>query len=172
MTTCSTRIGLQNWQGYRPSRTIELGVALFPALDCLSVFPLNALFLSNNLMACIFEKRWHAGQISRQTRYLCRLICCVPPFACAFAFPSLAKALDFTGIVGIILPFIMTPILHAASLAECRSRWGDAVFERAELEAGYGMGPWVSSPSAIAAFGAVGAVLLAFCLACGLINGF
>ena len=72
-------------------------VELFPAFDCLSVFPLNAVFLSNNLMASLFERRWHAGEVPRRTRYLCRLLCCVPPFACAFAFPLLGQGAQLYG---------------------------------------------------------------------------
>ena len=159
-----------NWQAYK-SHPIALGVALFPALDCLSVFPLNTVFLANNLMASIFQRRWHAGDISRRTRYLCRLACCVPPFVCAFAFPSLAKALNFTGIVGIVLPFIVTPLLHAASLAECRKLWGDEAFARAEAHAGYSLGP-LSSPTVVGIVAAIGSTLLTFCVGCGLLYGF
>ena len=122
-------------------------------------------------MACYYQRRWHAGELPRRTRYLCRLLCCIPPFACAFAFPSLAKALNFTGIVGIILPFIVTPLLHLVSLSECNARWGAARFARAERAAGYGLGV-LSSPPFVCAFAAFGAALLAFCVACGLIYGF
>ena len=160
-----------NWQAYTPSPTLALCVALFPALDCLSVFPLNAVFLSNNVLSVLFQKRWHAGRLPRRTRYGARLLCCVPPFACAFAFPSLAKALSFTGIVGILLPFIVTPVLHRASLAECTARWGAAAFDRAERDVGYGLGP-LSSPVVASAFGFIGCALLAYCVACGLLYGF
>ena len=159
-----------NWQTYS-SHPIALAISLFPALDCLSVFPLNAVFLANNAMACIFQRRWHAGELSRRTRYLCRLACCIPPFACAFAFPSLARALNFTGIVGIILPFIVTPLLHAASLSQCRAHWGDANFARAEKDAGYRIGFLSSTPSVVT-FAIAGCVLLAICVGCGLVYGF
>lgn len=119
----------------------------------------------------LYQKRWHAGQVSRRTRYACRLLCCVPPFICAFAFPSLARALDFTGIVGIVLPFIVTPMLHAASLRECREHWGRDYFDEAEAEAhysGYGCG----SPKLVAAFGVCGTILLLYTVACGFAYGF
>ena len=147
-------------------------VELFPAFDCLSVFPLNAVFLSNNLMASLFERRWHAGEVPRRTRYLCRLLCCVPPFACAFAFPSLAKALNFTGIVGIVLPFIITPLLHRASRLECEQRWGVKRFARAEEEAGFVLPYGLSSPLFVMLIGASGMGLLVYCVACGLVYGF
>jgi len=155
-----------NWAAYRRSPAVALAVALFPALDCLSVFPMNAIFLSNNVLATLFQRRWHAGAISRQTRYACRLACCVPPFACAFAFPSLSRALDFTGIVGIVLPFIITPLLHRASLRECRARWGRDRFDDFEADGDYAGRGW-SPPGLVSAAGAAGALLLAYTVACG-----
>ena len=122
-------------------------------------------------MACVFERRWHAGRISRREKYLCRLACCAPPFACAFAFPSLAKALAFTGVVGILLPFLVTPLLHHVSRVQAQRRWGRAPFAAAEDRAGHHLGA-LSSPIANAALGALGALLLAFCTVCGLLYGF
>lgn len=158
------------WSSYS-NRAIGLSVALFPALDTLSVFPMNISFLSNNLMAVVLGKRWHSGDVSRRTRVYYRLLCVVPPFVCAAAFPSLAKALGFTGLVGITLPFVVTPILHVASLKECHARWGKDAFDRAEAEAGFAT--WVfSSPGFVRAFGAAGILLLLFCVASGLVYGF
>lgn len=154
-----------NWKAYR-SPALGFAVALFPAIDCLSVFPMSAIFLSNNLMASVFQRRWHAGSIRRRTRYGCRLLCCAPPFACAFAFPSLAKALDFTGIVGIILPFIVTPLLAAASLRECRAFWGRATFDRAEAAAGFSA-PCASQLPVVMGLGALGTLLLVYCVMYG-----
>ena len=132
---------------------------------------MNAIFLSNNLLAVLFQKQWHAGRVSRNTQYAVRLLCCVPPFACAFAFPSLSKALGFTGIVGLVLPFIITPMLYAASLRECRARWGKDAFDEAEADgdyAAYGC----ASPGFVGAFGVGGAVLLAYTVGCGMLYGF
>lgn len=63
-----------NWRSH-VSPALGLAVSLFPAIDCLSVFPMNAIFLSNNVMAAIFQKKWHAGAVRRRTRYLVRLMC-------------------------------------------------------------------------------------------------
>lgn len=153
-----------NWAAHK-QRAVALAVALFPALDCLSVFPMNAIFLSNNVLATLFQRRWHAGRVSRQTRYACRLLCCVPPFACAFAFPSLSRALDFTGIVGIVLPFIITPLLHRASLRECHAKWGRERFDDFEADSEFAGLGW-SPPRLVSAAGAAGALLLVYTVAC------
>ena len=101
---------------------------------------------------------------------LCRLLCCVPAIVCAFALPSLDKALDFTGIVGIVLPFMLTPLLHAASSSECRALWGAARFARAENDAAYSLGA-LSSSAAVGASAAVGIVLLLYCIATQVLYG-
>ena len=75
-------------------------------------------------------------------------------------------------VVGIVLPFIVTPLLHHASLKQCNARWGSDVFARQEAGAGYGLGYGLSSPPFVAALAAVGAALLGFCVACGLVYGF
>jgi hypothetical protein len=159
-----------NWASHK-RRAVALTVALFPALDCLSVFPMNAIFLANNLLATFFQRSWHAGRVGRQTRYACRLLCCAPPFACAFAFPSLSRALDFTGVVGIVLPFVITPLLHRASLRACRARWGRDCFDDVEADGDYAGCGW-SPPRLVAASGACGVLLLAYTVGCGVVLGF
>ncbi|KAL1530713.1 hypothetical protein AB1Y20_001612 [Prymnesium parvum] len=159
-----------NWSSYRIPM-ITLVVSLFPALDCVSVFPMNAIFLANNLLAVVFQRRWHAGQVGRKTRYSYRFACCVPSFVCAFLFPSLSKALDFTGVVGILLPFIVTPTLFIVSLRACRKKWGVKKFDDAESVGGlanFGC----SSPIAITAFAIFGALLFLYTVVHGIVNGF
>ena len=97
--------------------------------------------------------------MSRQTTYACRLLCCAPPFALAFAFPNLSRALGFTGMVGILLPFVVTPVLHAASRRACHAKWGREYFDAVEADSDYHSAFW-SSPRLVAAFGVGGAALL------------
>lgn len=154
-----------NWSRYRFD-AIKLAISLFPAIDCLSVFPMNAIFLANNLLSVAFERSWHAGRVRRRVQYVFRLLCCVPAFICAFAFPSLSNALDFTGVVGIVLPFIITPTLHVFSIRQCWDKWGRERFDRAEAEAGFAVcgisSPWMTIPFALC-----GVVLLSFMLRYG-----
>ena len=93
-----------------------------------------------------------------------------PSFACAICFPSLAKALDFTGIIGIMLPFVVTPLLHRASLKACHEHWGERVFDEAERAGGFAS--VASHPVMVVLFGIFGASLLIFCVACGIMYGF
>jgi len=158
-----------NWRSYS-FVPISLVVGLFPAIDCISIFPMNAIFLANNLMAVVFGERWHAGNVPRTTRIVARLLCAVPPFLLALTCPSLVSALDFTGIVGIVLPFIVTPLLHRASLRECHAHWGAESFDKAERRAGFTT--IFSSPGCVAALSMAGAALLLFCVVSGILYGF
>lgn len=110
-------------------------MTLFPALDCFSVFPLNVVFVANNVMAALGDS-WHTRDTPRTLRVAFRLGCCVPSLACAALLPSLSGALAFTGIVGIALPFVVTPLLHVASRRRCEARWGAGALEQAEARAG------------------------------------
>ena len=73
-----------NWRTHA-NPTISFVVSLFPAVDCLSVFPINALFLSNNLMSIAFGDKWRSGGVRRRVRVGSRLLCILPPFACALS---------------------------------------------------------------------------------------
>lgn len=86
-------------------------------------------------------------------------------------FPSLSSALGFTGIVGIGLPFIVTPLLALTSLREGREMWGRKRFDKAEADAGYVVAA-ASPPPIVCGIGLVGLLLLLYCVACGLLFGF
>jgi hypothetical protein len=38
-------------------------IELFPAIDTFTVFPLNAIFLANNLLSVVLGEKWHAMQV-------------------------------------------------------------------------------------------------------------
>eukprot|EP00962_Isochrysis_galbana_P031948 scaffold10460_cov90-Isochrysis_galbana.AAC.2 len=42
-------------------------IELFPAIDTFTVFPLNAIFLANNLLSVILGEKWHAMQVLSHT---------------------------------------------------------------------------------------------------------
>jgi len=76
-------------------------------------------------------------------RFTARLGCSIPPIVLAALFPSLSGTLDFTGIVAVILPFIVTPLLHRHSLLKCLRTWTYAQVRRAvwsECRGGGGKG--------------------------------
>ena len=68
--------------------------------------------------------------------------------------------------MGIVLPFVITPLLHRASLRACRARWGRDYFDDLEADGGW------SPPRLVAASGACGVLLLAYTVGCGVVFGF
>mmetsp|Transcript_7038 Transcript_7038/g.23121 ORF Transcript_7038/g.23121 Transcript_7038/m.23121 type:complete len:149 (+) Transcript_7038:1369-1815(+) len=137
-------------------------IELFPAIDTFTVFPLNAIFLANNLLSVILGEKWHAMQVPQWMRFTARLGCSIPPIVLAALFPSLSGTLDFTGIVAVILPFIVTPLLHRHSLLKCLRTWTYAQMEEAERNGGFRS--VLSPPPRVLAFGVGGAMLLIACL--------
>mmetsp|Transcript_18628 Transcript_18628/g.56249 ORF Transcript_18628/g.56249 Transcript_18628/m.56249 type:complete len:112 (+) Transcript_18628:1304-1639(+) len=101
-------------------------------------------------------------QVPRWMGFVSRLACSLPPIILAAAYPSLSGTLDFTGIVAVILPFIVTPMLHRQSLNKCLDVWTSAQMEEAEAQGGFRS--MVSAPSRVLAFGIGGVVLLGVCL--------
>jgi len=114
-----------NWRAYTPE-PVALLIELFPAMDTFTVFPLNAIFLANNALSVLLGERWHAMAVPRGWRVGARLGCTLPPILLAALYPSLSGTLDFTGIVAIVLPFIVTPWLHRRSLIKCLEAWTPA----------------------------------------------
>ena len=73
--------------------------------------------------------------------------------------------------MGIVLPFVITPLLHRASLRACRARWGRDYFDDLEADGDYAGCGW-SPPRLVAASGACGVLLLAYTVGCGVVLGF
>lgn len=89
-------------------------VVLFPALDTLSVFPLIAITLGDNLAASI------KGQCSwlSHKRLICRLIASIPPLIVAVLVSDLSVTLQFSGIFGIYVAFFTPALLQLLSQRE------------------------------------------------------
>jgi hypothetical protein len=116
-------------------------VVLFPAIDCLTVFPLNAICMASNLMAAVFSDRSPKMERDRLVRSAFIVLgACVPPLLCAFAVPKLTAALDYTGTIGIAIAAVVPPLLLLAARARCRAVWaprgGAAGAAGKEAEAG------------------------------------
>uniref|UniRef100_A0A7S3GH40 Amino acid transporter transmembrane domain-containing protein n=2 Tax=Palpitomonas bilix TaxID=652834 RepID=A0A7S3GH40_9EUKA len=113
------KAGLQNvatlnWLDYQvvPLRYI---IILFPVFDVTSAFPLNALTAANNLFYALptrhHKKRWK--------KVMFRLAIAIPPIIGAAFVRSLSTIVDWSGLVGLIIVFIVPALLHLASLRDC-----------------------------------------------------
>ena len=128
-----------------PALVVRFIILIFPALDVLSAYPLNAITLGNNLMAaCLGEAAlaaapggagagapppdapWYLTTPSSRfaTRVAFRLLAAVPPIAAGALSTSAGINLDtilrWTGLIGVAIAFLIPSLLRAAALARCR----------------------------------------------------
>ncbi|RHZ04211.1 hypothetical protein DYB31_004653 [Aphanomyces astaci] len=95
-------------------RFLSFLVVLFPALDTLSVFPLIAITLGDNLAASLKGRLvWLSHK-----RLLCRLVASLPPLVVAVVVTDLSVTLQFSGIFGIYVAFITPALLQLFSRRE------------------------------------------------------
>jgi len=95
-------------------------VVLFPPLDIISAFPLNAVTLGNNLL-CAFVKD-ERKQSQRRYKLPFRLLAAVPPVVGAMVVKDLGVILKYTGCVGVLIAFGYPCALQWASARECARR--------------------------------------------------
>ncbi|RHY25846.1 hypothetical protein DYB32_008948 [Aphanomyces invadans] len=96
------------------AKFLSLLVVLFPALDTLSVFPLIAITLGDNLAASL------KGRVVwlNHKRLVCRLIASIPPLIVAVLVTDLSVTLQFSGIFGLYVAFITPALLQLFSQRE------------------------------------------------------
>mmetsp|Transcript_7731 Transcript_7731/g.13037 ORF Transcript_7731/g.13037 Transcript_7731/m.13037 type:complete len:534 (+) Transcript_7731:30-1631(+) len=106
------------------AKVVSSYVVLFPALDCLSAYPLMAIMLGNSLHVCFTEsmklnaphnKDAIEEKNSRKLLVCYRLLAAVPPIIGATFVSHLGVITNYTGISGIVIGFIFPPLLSAAS---------------------------------------------------------
>jgi len=107
---------------------VSMVVVLFPALDTLSVFPLIANTLGNNLNASfpalgcclkasgLFVK---PGSVKRATSIAWRLIAAVPPIVLSVFVSDLMFSLQVAGLCGVIVALVTPALLQRQS--DCRT---------------------------------------------------
>jgi hypothetical protein len=101
-------------------------ITLFPALDTLSVFPLIANTLGNNLHACFPESKTLVSNVlgieashkklQRATTIAWRLIAAFPPVFLSAFVTDLTVSLQLAGICGIVVALIIPALLQRHSL--------------------------------------------------------
>merc|ERR1712227_932379 len=90
---------------------IRYFIVLFPSLDVLSVYPLNNIMLSNNLMATIYSDRMDSAQSDHFIVRFVRFCTAFPPIVCGLVFPNLSSVVNYTGCIGIAVAFLIPPYL-------------------------------------------------------------
>ncbi|CAM9827583.1 unnamed protein product, partial [Ectocarpus fasciculatus] len=91
-----------SWAEYYISMSSSMLIVVFPALDTLSVFPLIANTLGNNMLAA-FPRHRATGVVGR-------LAAAIPPVLCCFYVKELSVTLQLAGVCGIVVALV-TPAL-------------------------------------------------------------
>jgi amino acid permease len=101
-------------------------IILFPILDVVSAFPLNAVTMANSLFDFLpYTLRKHPKH-SKLIRVATRLIAALPPLAAAYGMRSLSNIVDFAGILGFIIMFVTPAALYYKSSVACEQWWGSS----------------------------------------------
>jgi hypothetical protein len=100
----------QSWWSY----ILMYIIVLFPALDVLSVFPILAINLSDNLISLKYGK-FTEGSITKESFFFYRFIVIIPPVFTAIFFYSLGYILDFTGTITLLGTGVFIPLMTITS---------------------------------------------------------
>jgi hypothetical protein len=108
------------------AKAVSAYVVLFPALDCLSAYPLMAIMLGNSIFVCFSARKRYVHNSQQasppsspaangNTVIFCRLLAAVPPIIGAVFISNPGAITNYTGISGIIIGFVFPPLLSMQS---------------------------------------------------------
>jgi len=115
------------WKQYHPTHTglggilinrfIPAYIVVFPALDVLSAFPLNAITLGNNMHGAYYGARVLQQDTvqNRQSKTTFRLLASIPPVLGGILVRDLGTITDYTGTTGFIIGFSIPALLYLTS---------------------------------------------------------
>jgi hypothetical protein len=112
-----------------PSATtslLVLLVVLFPILDVVSAFPLNAVTMANSIFDFLPHPIRKHPRHGKLIRVATRLVAALPPLAAAYGMRSLSRIVDFAGILGFIIMFVAPAALYYKSSVACEAWWGSS----------------------------------------------
>lgn len=102
-------------------KALTMTVVLFPALDTLSVFPLIAITLGNNLNAACpglylqlqrRDSKLTIIEAKKHSIIVWRLIAAIPPVICSLLVTNLVVSLQIAGLCGIVVALVAPALIH------------------------------------------------------------
>lgn len=90
-------------------------IILFPAIDVLSAYPLNAITLGNNMLSAFYGRKIHEVEDDRWARIPFRLLASIPPIILAILVRELGTITDYAGTTGFVLAFSFSALLYIRS---------------------------------------------------------
>lgn len=104
------------------TKVISMYIMLFPAIDVMSAYPLNAITLGNNLFGAYFGNRIREVESNRLLRTSFRLLSSVPPIILAIVVSELAAITSYSGTTGFLIGLSFPAILYLSSRAVAEQR--------------------------------------------------
>jgi hypothetical protein len=97
------------------TKIISHYIILFPAVDVVSAYPLNAITLGNNIFGAAYGKRIHEVETNRTLRTCFRLMASIPPIIFGILVRELGTITDYTGTSGFLIGLCFPASLYMAS---------------------------------------------------------
>jgi amino acid permease len=97
------------------TKVISKYIMLFPAVDVVSAYPLNAITLGNNIFGAAYGKRIHEVEKDRFKRTCFRLLASVPPIIFGILVRELGTITDYTGTSGFLIGLCFPSVLYICS---------------------------------------------------------
>ncbi len=104
------------------TKVVSMYIMLFPAIDVVSAFPLNAITFGNSLFGAAYGKRIHEVEHNRWLRTGFRLIASIPPIIFGILVRELGVITDYTGTTGFMIGLSFPALLYLASRNSARRR--------------------------------------------------
>jgi len=104
------------------TQAVSMYVMLFPAIDVVSAFPLNAITFGNSLFGAAYGKRIHEVEDNRWLRTSFRLLASIPPIIFGILVRELGVITDYTGTTGFMIGLSFPAMLYLASRKIARRR--------------------------------------------------
>ena len=104
------------------TKVVSMYIMLFPAIDVVSAFPLNAITFGNSLFGAAYGKRIHEVEHNRWLRKSFRLIASIPPIIFGILVRELGVITDYTGTTGFMIGLSFPALLYIASRKSARRR--------------------------------------------------
>lgn len=104
------------------TKAVSMYIILFPAIDVVSAYPLNAITLGNNLFGAAYGNRIHEVENNRWLKSGFRLLSSIPPIILGIMVRELGVITDYTGTTGFLVGLSFPAILYVSSRAIAKRR--------------------------------------------------
>ena len=104
------------------TKVVSMYILLFPAIDVVSAFPLNAITFGNSLFGAAYGKRIHEVEHNLWLRRSFRLVASIPPIIFGILVRELGVITDYTGTTGFMIALSFPALLYIASRRIARRR--------------------------------------------------